>query len=166
MGSSGLLRVSTVLSLSFRTRPWWWTVVATTDRRRVHCTSPSTPVLLDTCDGASSSRRSVLHNRHARQRPYFQGSLIFFQVSFNGHMWRTVVPMTVRPAWPSYRSETPLLRVSIFFPSVLRRISTTDRRNCDGPSCTHRHASQRLSFRVLYLYRVQVQHDGPHDGPS
>ena len=51
----------------------------------------------------------------------------------NGHMRRTVVLSTVRPAQPSGRDPIPkgLSR----FPSILQQTSMTDRHTLDGLSC-------------------------------
>ena len=76
---------SPVLSLSYRMRPRWWTIVPTTDRYWVRSNSPNIP----------------LSN--------------FLQVSTNGHMRQTVVPTTVHPAQPFWLSETLFLRASHFF---------------------------------------------------
>ena len=76
---------SPVLSLNDRTRPRWLTVVPTTDRHWVRSNSPNTP----------------LTN--------------FLQVSTNGHIRGTVVPMKVHPAQPFWLLETLFLRVSHFF---------------------------------------------------
>ena len=52
----------------------------------------------DTCDGPSYPRQAVLHDRHDGQRPLCEGSPYFFQVSYDGHLQRTVITVTVRPA--------------------------------------------------------------------
>ena len=54
----------------------------------------------------------------------------------NEHMWRIVILTTVRPAQPFWLSETLILRVSHFFPSVPQRTHVTDRHTHDGPPCT------------------------------
>ena len=98
MDSSRLLRVSTVLSLSFRTRPRRWTVVATTECHRVRCISPSTPAqqthVTDRRTHDGPSCMTVISVRD----PSPKGLHIFYQVSYDGHVQRTVITVTVHPA--------------------------------------------------------------------
>ena len=62
-----------------------------------------------TCDGPSCMTVSMVRD------PFPKGLHIFFQVSTNGHMRRTVVPATVHPAQAFWLSETLFFRVSHFF---------------------------------------------------
>ena len=76
---------SLVLSLNYRTRLRWRTVVPMTDRHWVRSNTPNTP----------------LSN--------------FMQVSSNEHMRQTVIPTTVRPAQLFWLSETLFLKVSLHY---------------------------------------------------
>ena len=95
----------------------------------------------------------------------------FMQVSSNGHIRRTIIATTVRPAQPFWLSQTLFLRVSHFFPSVLQRPHATGRHPPDGPSFTtvlvvRDPISEGLSLFLSVLQWTHVTDRHPYDGPS
>ena len=73
------------------------------------------------CDGPSYLRRSV--------------TVAVATLQFPGDLWRPVTHVTVRPAPPSWRSETRFLAPNSQKLKCFATGLTTVRRGCDGTSC-------------------------------
>ena len=81
----------------------------------------------------------------------------------NGHMQRTIIPMTVRIAQPLVVRD-PIPTCLSRFLSVLQRTSTTDLHTLDGSSCITVMTVRDPSLKGLYFFKCPMMHID--DGPS